>query len=848
MRRQNSNENTPVPTKRKTTTANANNLNNRPHSAFIPRPNTRSTSSDSLKTDQRRRSDFVSRYESLLGRAQAAAKAVDELDLLRLQRNTSASATASEAAAARLDEDEDEETSVDFNEEEVLQRCQDFQKDYEESRRRKQQPPVPKPRQLIGGRPMTSNENTENSTSTPRPSLRMRSSSLTLHDKNNEDVESVEASASKTASTASEAVSEHKNQFFPKPILKKSSDDIRTTFGSHETKPILKRKDSESSLNTASNTTVAAASSSGSGGILKRKSMTEEVSTSRQEHVRIRSPSPDLEANLRPAGILVRSRNSSLGEEEFPQSILKKRSCSQEDLMDGDISASAGTSGATSRSSPEPPAVHGILKRKLSLGSASPDHSNHIMVGAIQSILKKSGASTTHSSGQGSLEDLTSGSSVPIDGIKSILKKRHAASTDDELEQEHHQEMQPKSILKSRRSEESLSPLSDDCVGVAPAIVGLGGCLEVATHDIKPILKQRESSRDEGYHSSKLRDKSRSPSRGMTSPASNLDEVVFSGSSGVSTPLSKEGSSSAPRRSSLTFSPKRNVEIEASAGGCPQPLEAANSPVRKASFVSKTTVFVEPKKSLNLEHLENQAERVKFDSSSLPTSPTSEDGPLIAASNSGVSPGGILKRKGSMGSRQPPKFEDENPSSRVRKRSILKHDFIEASEATEADQEWQRPRRGVLKKDSSYDDTLKPILKNPSEPQMHHKSQILEGGGAASSTSSEDLENLIDGNNRGFVDVVIDPVPKSVKDSSEDESEIQHEVKIPSPRKSSLGPRLPVIPPSSVKITSDGNLAGKLEALTGQAEAKLKQMALEEQRDQQAKPPLNPIKINPEKR
>ncbi len=123
---------------------------------------------------------------------------------------------------------------------------------------------------------------------------------------------------------------------------------------------------------------------------------------------------------------------------------------------------------------------------------------------------------------------------------------------------------------------------------------------------------------------------------------------------------------------------------------------------------------------------------------------------------------------------------------------------------------------------------------------------------SASSTSSEDLENLIDGNNRGFVDVVIDPLPKSVKESSEDETECGQESRqIQSPRKSSLGPRLPVIPPSSVKITSDGNLAGKLEALTGQAEAKLKQMALEEQRcgsESQSKPPLNPMKIIPEKR
>ena len=126
MRRQNnSNENTPVPTKRKTSTANPSNpALNRPHSAFIPRPNARSTSSDSRQADQqRRRSDFVSRYESLLGRAQAAAKAVDELDLLRLQRNT-AQATpsmnnpqASEEAVEAPEDEDEEETSVDFNEE-----------------------------------------------------------------------------------------------------------------------------------------------------------------------------------------------------------------------------------------------------------------------------------------------------------------------------------------------------------------------------------------------------------------------------------------------------------------------------------------------------------------------------------------------------------------------------------------------------------------------------------------------------------------------------------------------------------------------------------------------------------
>ena len=132
-----------------------------------------------------------------------------------------------------------------------------------------------------------------------------------------------------------------------------------------------------------------------------------------------------------------------------------------------------GTSGATSRSSPEPPpaaVVHGILKRKLSLGNSSPDQC--IVAGAVSSILKKSAGAS--SSGQGSLEDLTSGSNPPPDGIKSILKKRHQNSTDDELEQD--QEL-PRSILKSRRSEESLSPLSDDCVPMIPSGAGASGSM-----------------------------------------------------------------------------------------------------------------------------------------------------------------------------------------------------------------------------------------------------------------------------------------------------------------------------------------------------------------------------------
>ena len=92
-----------------------------------------------------------------------------------------------------------------------------------------------------------------------------------------------------------------------------------------------------------------------------------------------------------------------------------------------------------------------------------------------------------------------------------------------------------------------------------------------------------------------------------------------------------------------------------------------------------------------------------------------------------------------------------------------------------------------------------------------------------------------------ILDVVIDPI-RTAEDS---DSEVDTDRIIPSPRKSSLGPRLSVIPPSSVKITPDGNLACKLEALSGQAEAKLKEIAELERQQIQNCPKSN---LQPDKR
>ena len=146
----------------------------RPQSAFIPRsrPSSQSgssaqvleqggqvgglpTSPRSSSSDPRRRSDFVSRYESLLNRCQAATKAVDELDLLRLQKaaaNANQTGTGSSqdlahhdlaqdhVVAIEDDNDEEEIADVDFDEEEVLQKVHEFQKDYQERKSQKQQP------------------------------------------------------------------------------------------------------------------------------------------------------------------------------------------------------------------------------------------------------------------------------------------------------------------------------------------------------------------------------------------------------------------------------------------------------------------------------------------------------------------------------------------------------------------------------------------------------------------------------------------------------------------------------------------------------------------------------------
>lgn len=171
--------------------------------------------------------------------------------------------------------------------------------------------------------------------------------------------------------------------------------------------------------------------------------------------------------------------------------------------------------------------------------------------------------------------------------------------------------------------------------------------------------------------------------------------------------------------------------------------------------------------------------------------------------------------------------------AQMQKRTILRHDSLELiSDVTRL--------RGVLKKDSSYDTAQRPILKNSiedSDDSVHEN----ECGLSSNTTSSEDLDSLL-GSNRAFSGVVIDPVPggrKSggtvendgeIQNDSGEECELQLSQKSPvKSRKSSLvHPRQPVIPPSSVKITPDANLAMQLDCLADRAEAELEKRRIQQ--------------------
>jgi hypothetical protein len=196
---------------------------------------------------------------------------------------------------------------------------------------------------------------------------------------------------------------------------------------------------------------------------------------------------------------------------------------------------------------------------------------------------------------------------------------------------------------------------------------------------------------------------------------------------------------------------------------------------------------------------------------------------------------GILKRKGSYRSQRDSSESDAIlPTAALphpRKRSILKHDSFETPERL----------RGVLKKDSSYDEALRPILKNlesgaedTTAVAVSTTSTTLKAATTPSSSSSEDLSP---GSGAPFSDVVIDPIPGAKKDVLAASSSMQQQQQLSSSssaRKHSLKDRHPVVLPYNVSISSDDrNLANKLEQLALEAEAILLKQRLHKKEDEE---------------
>ena len=463
---------------------NNNNNNNPDHNTDN---NTDNFTSSQQQQQERRRSDFLTRYEELTCRAAAAIKSVDKI--VENERHSQVIHTdilspppVNNTLESPITPDVE---SVEFNEEEVLKTCQDFLNDYDKSKtnpprlQRHQQPasarsiPVPAPRLSLTSRvdfPSSRHQASsaaavslssqlskedeelleaaqEKSFWDPKPSndgsvfdrlenvnheafdskiIRTRSSSLTIHDKNDEKI---------------------------KPILKKSTEDLAAE--SNRFPSILKTRDDFGLIGSKSK-------HEGKYDHVRIRS----PSVDKSDHVRIRSPSPEFDQEILDIDDIDGARCSSPESHSIlKQNRFRRRSVDgisfDDDLDDGEPQS--------------------ILKRKSSFGSGC--HSPEGNTEYTRSILKKSSRNSSRTcSRSGSIEELDvestksilksrnssrtcsrSGSQEELDldfdddwesRPKSILKKK-SGSTDDELDE------RPKSILKSRRSEESLSPHSD---------------------------------------------------------------------------------------------------------------------------------------------------------------------------------------------------------------------------------------------------------------------------------------------------------------------------------------------------------------------------------------------------
>ena len=491
----------------------------RPHSVYRMDNSPTSRLSDPElpeKLDRdRRKSDFLSRYEELTCRAALAIKSVDQMVKPQDQVLPTDPVHPTTPKPGLLAPTLSQTTclaspvtpDIEFNEEEVLRTCQDFLQDYDRSLASRERtppylpsrditPPVPAPRHSLMARqaspvqprqpsPVPGRQASKPSPVVRQPSpvvARQPSPALSKEDEQLlaaaqgksfwespgqetifDKIDNVipEVFDSKIIRTRSSSLTLHDKRVLEgdeklKPILKKSTEDLGDV---HRFPSILKTRDDCGFF---------------PSNLLKSKPdhvRIQSPSFDNTENIRMRSPSPDFDnESIDQNGEQVLEDNQSQSPEVA--SILKNRyrRASADSLsfgLDGEEEEGRG----------------GILKmrRKASFGSGC--HSPVERDESTKSILKKSSRNSSRTcSRSGSTEELDlestksilksnrssrtcsrSGSQEELDldfddewdpKPKSILKKK-PGSTDDELED------QPKSILKSRRSEESLSPSSE---------------------------------------------------------------------------------------------------------------------------------------------------------------------------------------------------------------------------------------------------------------------------------------------------------------------------------------------------------------------------------------------------
>ena len=464
----------------------------RPHSVYRMEHPGKAASLDretagSSSPGERRRSDFLSRYEELTCRAAAAIRSVDQI--VAHERNGSVAGEVippSHPPPSLESPITPDVESVEFNEEEVLKTCQDFLDDYDRSRTGVAAPAARLPLPLGAGArtPPTPAPRLSLANRVDFPSSRYQatsaSSATTSGQLSKEDEELLEAAQEKSFwdpkpsdSSVFERLENVNPEVFDSKIIRtrSSSLTIHDKCVEEKIKPILKKSTEDLAEHNRFPSILKTRDDFGLIPKTKHEGKYEHVrirspSFDRNEHVRIRSPSPDFEhegIDLMGDADDVDGRSSSPESSSILKNRLRRTSVDgiSFDLDDGEPQS--------------------ILKRKSSFGSGS--HSPEGNSENTRSILKKSSRNSSRTcSRSGSIEELDvestksilksrnssrtcsrSGSQEELDldfdddwetRPKSILKKK-SGSTDDELDE------RPKSILKSRRSEESLSPNSD---------------------------------------------------------------------------------------------------------------------------------------------------------------------------------------------------------------------------------------------------------------------------------------------------------------------------------------------------------------------------------------------------